>query len=232
MATLHEMVGMRIGLTLTDSTIPSKAQVESFLQEGLNRVQTLLDPEDLWSMTKTYTDDTYSAVNGISLSDIASSDADVTGYAQIISILAEYNDPESLTPSGVFVRATEVPAKDWHKATMINSMYYGTEAHPVFSYKSGKLLILPAPNSAEINYIGTLKLNADDATIPNVPSYVESVVINYATAQAASMLAAHYAQEEDPISQQIMAIAQVNQQQYTDGLSTLLRKSKVRGNIS
>jgi hypothetical protein len=93
-------------------------------------------------------------------------------------------------------------------------------------------LIYPAPTNYEVNYIGTLSVNADLTRIPNVPSYVESVVINYATAQAANMLAAHYAQEEDPISQHIMAIAQTSNAQYSDGIAVLMRKSKVRGNIS
>jgi hypothetical protein len=295
MATLHEQVGMRIGLTLTDSTVPSKAQVESFLQEGLNRVQTLLDPEDLWPLTKT-TSAIYVA-SGVPLTDLVSDGEGVTGYAQIITVMGNYGTnsvstgvsanligsisslPVAATTLGLSfgdeiicggytftvsedvivgstaipieekslitqigtgtavtlaetVRATEVPAKDWHKASNSNSMYYGTLSDPVFSYKDGKLVIKPAPSTYEVNYIGTLSVDANLQIIPNVPSYVASVVINYATAQAASMLAAHYAQEEDPISQQIMAIAQTNNQQYADGLQVLLRKSKVRGNIS
>lgn len=221
MATLQEKVGMRIGLTLTDNTNPSRAQVQEFLQEGLNTIQTLLDPEDLWAMTKRLSVPT-PASNKVTANDFKQ--AGLTGFAQIISVFVNGN------------RATEVPAKDWHLSEQSGSMYHATADYPVFSYQDGTIVVSDGSgatvSSIDIDYLATLEISPDQASIPNVPAYVESVVINYATAQAASMLAAYYAQEEDPIGQSIQAIASTQMAMYDAGLQKLLRKSKIRGNIS
>lgn len=220
MATLHEKVGMRIGLTLTNSTNPSLPQVTEFLQDGLARVQVLLDPSDIWPLTVTYTGN-YD-LNGITMSELSKDKPNVNGYAQIISILADGK------------RATEVPPGDWHKSKLEGSMYNGDAEHPVFTTKNGTIIISPATatTEVEIEYIGTIEIDPDLSQIPNVPMAVESAVINYATAQAALMLAAYYAQEEDPISQSMNSLAAHYTTLYDNGMQVLLRKSKIRGNIS
>jgi len=195
MPMLHEQVGMRIGLTLTDQTLPSKKQVESFLE--------------------------------VNHSDFVGVDGS-TGYAQIISVLRQAGG------AGEFVRCTEVPVKDWDKATNPNSMYNGSATNPVFSTQNGQLVVQPAEigDVIRVNFIGTISVDADQTSIDSVPKSVEQAVIAHAVKQSATMLSAHYAQEEDPISQSLMAIAQMAQQEYTNAFNGLLRKSKIRGNIS
>lgn len=223
MSMLHEEIGMRIGLTLTDQTLPSKAQVKSYLQQGLHRLQIMLDPSDIWGLSYQL-EQPYNNSTGITNADFAQAEA--SGYAQIISVLADYSG------TGPFVRCTEIPPKDWDKAENPNSMYYGQEDSPVFSAQNQALKIFPAPTNVKVNYIGTIDVDPNATIIPNVPQYVQTASIAYATAQAAQMLAAHYAQEEDPISQQMMAIAQTNMNEFNETFQGLMRKSKIRGNIS
>jgi len=204
--------------------LPTKNQVKAYMEEGLHKIQSLLDPSDIWPLTRRITVD----YDGIGIPNSAFSEAEITGYAQIISVL--------VAQDGInFKRATEVPAKDWDKSELSNSMYEGSENNPVFSFEDGKLVVAPSGGASvkvKINYIGTVTVDVDQSGIANVPKVVENVIVAHATKQAATMLAAHYAQEEDPISQSLMAIAQIAQQEYTDGFNALLRKSKIRGNIS
>lgn len=219
---------MRIGLTITDSTTPSVNQVNELLREGVHRVSDLLGPKDLWPLTNTIQME-YSG-KGIAMTDLADNQENIEGFAEIVSVYRQDDGGSK------FIRCTEINSRDFHKASNNQeSMVYGTSDSPVFTYRDGKLVILPKPKTgktAEVNYLGSITVDSETKSIPGISPHVETVILNYATAQAADMLAAYYAQDDDPVADKIAILAKTQMQFFMEGVKTLEVNQKLRGHIS